>query len=469
MLGKWLAGLLQRASRVAEPKGSSHFEPAPSSAGSANAPLDLPPTLGFVARQPVLDLERRVVAYEFSVKQQQSLQQDGGRRRGFDRLLIDTLKNMNILRLLDFRRAFIHLSLASLNDEVLRVLPPASVIYLLAPAAGQTVDEALLRRLDALRAAGFRFAVEPVRYAAPQAEQGMAEQLFARMDYLVVDFAAQDVPELMPVLERLPRRYPAARWLARNVGTAEELELYLRALADKRLALFHGSYLAAQPGPAGAKTDSSQARVLEIMRLLRANAPAAEIEAQFKLDSLLLFKLLRFVNSPVNGLSHKIKSIEETLLLLGHGALFKWLSLLLYTARNDGSGSLSLLEKSLTRANFMEKLAINRSNKIEQEHLFLTGMFSFLGELLDVPLADALKPLDLPFTISDALLQQKGMFADHLQLAAACEQGDAGRIAQLAQHLALDLNTVNRYYMDAVVWAQEVLSENEAQHDVEAV
>jgi hypothetical protein len=78
-----------------------------------------------------------------------------------------------------------------------------------------------------------------------------------------------------------------------------------RGQDSDRFALFHGSYLSVAHSRVSQKEGANQGRVLEIMRLLRANAPTTEIEAQFKLDSLLLFKLLRFVNSPVNGLSRK--------------------------------------------------------------------------------------------------------------------------------------------------------------------
>jgi c-di-GMP-related signal transduction protein len=103
------------------------------------------------------------------------------------------------------------------------------------------------------------------------------------------------------------------------------------------------------------------------------------VEAQFKLDSLLLFKLLRFVNSPVNGLSRKIQTIEDGLMLLGRNALFKWLSLLLFTSESDSGATLTLLEKSLIRAHFMEELGIYPGQQagsrafVSYRHVFSAG------------------------------------------------------------------------------------------------
>jgi hypothetical protein len=79
-----------------------------------------------------------------------------------------------------------------------------------------------------------------------------------------------------------------------------------------------------------------------------------------------------------------------------------------------------------------------------------------------MPLAEALEPLDLPFMISDALLYNKGLFAMPLQLAQACEQDDNDTITRLAEAMTVDLDQVNSVYMEAVVWAQEILRERSA-------
>lgn len=467
MFKKIFGGLLGRGEQAADsqPSRPQAVAVVDEDVAAQATPFSLPQTLGFVSHQPIQDQSQRIVAYEFAVKDSVALARPAASRRSFDQLLFNTLKNMNIFRLLAFRRAFIHVSLASLDDLLQQELPVASAIYLLELQDGEQLADTVMPQLDALRAAGLRFAVEPARYGTAPA----ALALYQRVDYMVLDFAAPNTRALFPLLEQLPQRYPQMRWLARNINTAEELALCRHSPNSERFALFHGSYLSVAQNRVSQKEGASQGRVLEIMRLLRANAPAAEIEAQFKLDSLLLFKLLRFVNSPVNGLSRKIQTIDEGLMLLGRSALFKWLSLLLFTSDGDGGATLTLLEKSLIRAHFMEELGIIRGNKLEAEHLFLTGMFSLLGDLLNLTLAEALEPLDLPFMISDALLQQKGLFAAPLQLAEACEQDDGEGITSLAAQMDVDLDQVSSVYMEAVVWAQEVLSESEVQSNVEGV
>ncbi|SCK28515.1 EAL and HDOD domain-containing protein [Vogesella sp. LIG4] len=474
MLKKLIGGLLGRdkaASPVAEPQvavaapAAAAAMAAPAVDDSA-APLDQVQSLGFVAHQPLQDRNQRVVAYEFVVKGSLGRANSPAHQRTFDQLLLTTLRNMNVFRLLAYRRAFIHLSLASLDDLPAQNLPLASCIFVLEALPGDVLDAALLARLDALRQAGWRFAAEPARYGSEPA----ALDFYQRLDYLVLDFAAPNTRALFPLLEQLPQRLQHVRWLARNINSAEELDLCLHSPASQRFALFHGSYLSvAQPRATGRKEAPNQGRILEVMRLLRAEAPIAAIEAQFKLDSLLLFKLMRYVNAPVNGLSRKIQTIEESILLLGRDNLFKWLSLMLFTSDGDTGAALTLMEKSLIRGRFMEELGLLHGNRLEAEHLFLTGTFSMLGALLGTSLAEALAPLGLPVTIADALLHGRGLFAGQLQLAQACEKDDSDAIASLGAAQRVSLEQVTRLYMDAVVWAQEVLKDSDVQNNVDAV
>ncbi|MFC3625880.1 EAL and HDOD domain-containing protein [Vogesella amnigena] len=472
MLKKLFGGLLGKDkptdnTPAPQPPATPQATPGPASTTAAQhaAPLDQVQSLGFVAHQPLQDKEQRVVAYEFVVKGSLGRASSPAHQRTFDQLLLNTLRNMNVFRLLAYRRAFIHLSLVSLDMLDSQQLPVASCIFVLEAQQGDVVNEALLTRLDTLRQAGWRFAAEPAQFGSDAA----AMALYQRMDYLLLDFAAPNTRALFPLLEQLPQKLQRVRWLARNINSAEELDLCQHMPGSQHFALFHGSYLSVAQPRSSKKEAPNQGRILEVMRLLRAEAPTAAIEQQFKLDSLLLFKLMRYVNSPINGLSRKVQTIEEGIMLLGRDNLFKWLSLMLFTSEGSSGATLTLMEKSLIRGRFMEELGLLHGNRLEAEHLFLTGMFSMLGSLLNTSLAEALAPLDLPMMIADALLQGKGLFAQPLQLAQACERDDEAAIAQLCAAQRVSLEQVTAVYMEAVVWAQEVLKESEVQNNVDAI
>lgn len=424
----------------------------------------LPPTLGFVTHQPVHDLQQRVVAYEFMVRDAAKRRESSaGQWLQFDRLMAATLINMDVFRLLNSRRALVHLSTLSLECAELEGFPVERVYFVLNPAMDEPVTLATLAQIDRHREQGRRFAMEPALFDSRVLPDYLQDELLSRADLLILDFSGTADKVLAPFMDQMLARYPAARWYARNVGSSEDFDVCLKTPGvAKRFALFQGAFLTGYRVQANAKADASQMRVMEVMRLLRAGADNHEIDAQFKLDSVLLFKLLRFINSPVNGLSRKIISIEESLLLLGRESLFKWLTLLLFTSRKDDGRSVALLERSLFRARFMESLGkLGDNNKLECEHLFLTGMFSLLDSLMQIEMADALSSLDLPPPVAEALLNQRGLFAPYLALAISAEQDNAQRMVTLAQMLKLEPAAVNRVHIEAMVWVQEMLSQSE--------
>jgi EAL and modified HD-GYP domain-containing signal transduction protein len=140
MLKKLLGGLLSRGEQAAAVVDAPVAPTVVDHHRSHSAPLNLPQTLGFVSHQPIQDKSQRIVAYEFTVKDSVSGNRNAANRRTFDRLLFSTLKNMNIFRLLTFRRAFIHVSLASLDDLLAQELPADSTIYPAGSTGRRTTD-----------------------------------------------------------------------------------------------------------------------------------------------------------------------------------------------------------------------------------------------------------------------------------------------------------------------------------------
>lgn len=463
---KSLFGSLTGKGQAQEAKESREVKTAAASTPAAESGdnLALPHTLGFVTHQPLHDLQQRVVAYEFMVRDTvKRRESSAGQWLQFDRLMISTLVNMDVFRLLNSRRALVHVSTLSLQDASLEAFPSDRVYFVLNPAIDDPVNNSTIALIDQHRAQGRRFALEPSLFDRRVLPEALQDELFSRIDLLILDFSGAADEVLAPFMDQMLARYPAARWYARNISSSEDFDVCVKTPgAAKRFVLFQGAFLTAVRSQSAGKADASQMRVLEIMRLLRAGAETQEIDAQFKLDSVLLFKLLRFINSPANGLSRKVMSIEESLLLLGRESLFKWLTLLLFTSRKDDGRSVALLERSLFRARFMETLGkLGGNNRLECEHLFLSGMFSLLDALMHVEMASALSPLDLPPTVADALLNQRGMFAPYLALAISAEQDNADRIVALAELLKLEPADVNKAHIDAMVWAQEILVQSE--------
>jgi c-di-GMP-related signal transduction protein len=199
----------------------------------------------------------------------------------------------------------------------------------------------------------------------------------------------------------------------------------------------------------------SHAAVLELIGAVRQDAEPRQLEAIFKRDVTLTFKLLRYINSAFFGLSNRVESIRHALAIMGGQQLAKWLTLLAATA-GDGA-SPALTQNAMMRARMMELMGA-RFEKHEQDNLFITGMFSLLDRIMQMPLDQLLTRANLPEGVTHALLTNEGRYAQWLSLAKVCE----GEIApEDATQFELDPKTANLAQIDAIEWALQIARHTE--------
>ena len=195
----------------------------------------------------------------------------------------------------------------------------------------------------------------------------------------------------------------------------------------------------------------AHATVLELIGEVQKVAEPKVIEALFKRDVTLSFKLLRYINSPFFGLNTRIESVRHALNIMGYQQLFKWLSLLAATA---GSGaSPALTQSAMMRARLMELLGTKIMDKHDQNHLFITGMFSLLDRIMQAPLEQLLERANLPESVTQALLKSEGKYARILALARACE-GEA--LPEDENFADIDIKTANLAHLEAIEWVAQV-------------
>jgi hypothetical protein len=273
------------------------------------------------------------------------------------------------------------------------------------------------------RAKGFRIAVEHAPSGVPSP--------------LEVDF------HIVPDHENLP---PMPGMIISGIHHA--------ARQQQALAAGHGyfegrSYLETAASTATA-INPSHATVLELISAVRQDADPKTLETIFKQDVTLTFKLLRYINSPFFGLRNQVESIRHALAILGGQQLAKWLTLLAATA--GGGTSPALTQHAMMRARMMELMGA-RLDKREQDNLFITGMFSLLDRIMQVPLEQLLTRANLPEAVTHALLTNEGRYAQLLSLAKVCEGEIAPEDATLFE---IEAKTVNLAQIDAVEWALQI-------------
>lgn len=396
----------------------------------------------FIARQPILNLQQQIVAYELLFRDSAeassaNIQDD---LQASVRVLVNTLSDIGAQWLLNDKLAFVMVGPDILHNELLELLPPARTV--LALLENVPADEASLQRCRDLRALGYQIALK---------DRGMTEDrqpLLACADYVKIDVLALAPPEVhkrLAIYQRLPLKI-----IAEKVETRQQFQAC-------KLAGFHliqGFYFA-RPETFSAKViHPAFSTVLELLNLVNRDADMAEIEAGFKHDPALSFKLLRYINSVGFGLSCEIQSIRHALTVIGTKQLYRWLTLLMVTAGHN-SAPPALMKTAIIRGRFTELLGYNYFDRAGRDHLFTIGAFSLLDSMLSMSMPQILQKIDLPEIIHEALLHRKGVYGPFLALAEACENADVLRVGAYAENLHLHPAQVNKCHMEALAWAEE--------------
>lgn len=226
-----------------------------------------------------------------------------------------------------------------------------------------------------------------------------------------------------------------------------------------------GDWCMAPPPKASGAQAASRVTALQMVQLVACDADTHEIEALLRRDPTLSYNLLRLVNSLGVGGGRRITSFSQALLLLGRQQLRRWLNLMLFAARQGDVRSNMLLARVAMRARALELLAKARGlDKNTQEQAFMAGMFSLLGVLFGLPLAEVLAPLALGEAVHGALLRRDGELGMLLTLYEAAEKGDLDGASVQVDGLQIDRADFNEAMIDAALWMQGAVRESQAGH-----
>lgn len=398
----------------------------------------------FVGRQPILDNDQTVCAFELLFRDSAG----AGAARVLDgtaatsKLLVNTFNSLGIERVLGGKRAFINVSAELLLNSALETLPPSKVVLEILETIRPTPT--VVARCRKLVELGYSLALDDFVYHRDY------DSLIALAEYVKLDIRALGVLQLAEHARLLPPHN--VKLLAEKVETQQEF----RTCRDLRFEYYQGYYFARPETLTARDIDPQTQRLMRLFNLAATRAELGRIALEFKPDVALSLNLLRYLNSAGFGLGRKLGSVQEALLILGYEKLARWLSLLMLSGTTRNVAPNALFRVALTRARLMELLGARTLPEKEQDYLFMTGMLSLLDAMLDAPLATILKNLTLPDAVSAALLQDSGPYAPYLQIARAAEQDDPARVEVLARALDLGLAAFTATQLKAFEWADQV-------------
>ncbi len=399
----------------------------------------------FLGRQPILDRDQRIVAYELlfrtantaSVTVTDDMQATAS-------VILHAFSEMGVQTVLGTQLGFINVSADMLLSDLVELLPREQVVLELLETI--IVTDAVVERCRVLKQQGFTLALDDFVFADSH------RPLLALVDIVKVDLLQHDRSQLQVAVNQL-KPWPV-KLLAEKVDSAEQAA-YCHSLG---FDLFQGYYFARPSVLTSKRADPSQLALIRLLGLVLSDADTQQVEQVFKQHPSLTYNLMRLVNSVASGVRCNITSVSQAIMVLGRKQLQRWLQLLLFTLQAGAPYPSPLLLLAATRGKMMELLAMKQQRNADYcDEAFMAGILSLIETLIDKPLADIVGELNLGERLAAALLRREGEMGRLLQLVESVEQPDLNHtLALLAQSEALSLSDLTTAEIDAMSWANQV-------------
>ena len=395
-----------------------------------------------LARQPILNKDEKVLGYELLFRESPQEDRFNSDFEGGTRSIIDTLNVMGLDVVCDGRLAFINCTQEMLLKEFFLLLPAEKTVVEIQESV--QADDSVVAACDRLKLEGYRIALDNYAPGDPR------QELLPYADYLKVDIR-KATPEQCAALARYGGK---CCLLAEKVETRLQ---FITALKDG-FTLFQGYFFRHPERMRARHIPANQASQLRLLKAV--SAPEVDIDAVeelIKQDASLCYRLLRYLNSPMLGISNTVQSVRHGITLLGQRELVRWIRMATTLIMGQERCS-DLVLASLVRARFCELI----SPKVNHGScdLFLIGMFSLMDAILEVPMGVVIEGLAFDDETRTELLGMKTgkptALSPIYELMVSREAGEWDVVARHAKKLNLSLPFVNRAFNEAVSWAHQM-------------
>ncbi|MDQ2889433.1 MAG: EAL domain-containing protein, partial [Gemmatimonadota bacterium] len=347
--------------------------------------------------------------------------------------------------LTDGHRAYVNCTRDFLLNGQVELLPPRKVVIEVLETAGN--DEAVVSACRRLTQNGYQLALDDY------VDDPASDALLSAVGIVKLDVLRRKPGELASLLARL--RPFKVKVLAECVETMDMHQECMRLGFD----LFQGYFYRRPELVTRKEIEVGQAAMLRLLNMLRDHeTPDAAIEAGFRSDPTLTYKLLRIVNSASVG-GRGIDSIGYAIRMVGRQMLYRWLALLMVSSMVTGNDiSDQLVYAALLRARLCELIAESSPQVRHPQALFMTGLFSMLDVLLRMPMAEVLGRVSVSDEIRQAVMQGTGPYAEPLLLADAYQRGEWDQVDMLASSLGVLPMQMAWLYTKSLTWVNEQMS-----------
>jgi EAL and modified HD-GYP domain-containing signal transduction protein len=398
----------------------------------------------FVGRQPILDTNENIFAYEILFRSAGKAHADvTDNLVATSSVLLHLLQNFGIETLLGNKKGFINIDESVIDEGIIDLLPADKTVLELLETT--LVNPCLIDKIKSYKDNNYIFALDDFVFSKDYTNNFYP--LFNDVSFIKVDIRACSKLQILKSLQEYKR--PNIKLLAEKVETQEEFEFCKKAGFE----YFQGYYFA-KPLIVSAKKviDPSVSGIISLIKILRnEDTTIKEFSDEMKYHPEINLNLLKFINSSAFFLKSDISSIRHAAALLGKDRLSKWLTLLLYAAgKSMNPIENPLMQTALERASTMEKLAEKLGNKLA-EKAFLVGLLSLLEVILEAPFDTFIDQFHVSNDIKQAVQGDDSVLSKLLKLTIMCEEYTLLDNEPLLAELSLSMSDIAQARLESFV------------------
>lgn len=393
----------------------------------------------FVGRQPIIDIDDKVFAYDLLYRG--SLQDSAGDvnlTAATSRVIVNTFVDIGFDTIVGRHRAVLNVTESFLAEPSLACFPPERVIIGLPETTFPSEEN--VTAIRRLKDDGFQIAINGFRTDRP------AAPLIQLADLVKID--ALDVSTEVLAVQLAAAKERGVLAAAKRVETmARRAEL-----AELGFDAFQGRFLARPEVVSGRQLPTNRMAVLQlVIKLSDPDIHSRELETLIAMDPTLTLRILRFVNSPLSGLKNEIDSIHHAIVMAGREMIKTWAMLLAIASLSNSIQE--LITAAFVRARFCEQLSVE-ARLAGKDTYFTVGLFSMMDSMLGMPMHELVGSLPFIPEIKSALIERSGVHGAALDLVEKLEAGapDGAAFEGVTGARLAEL------YLDAIAWSDATTS-----------
>ena len=400
----------------------------------------------YIARQPIFDKSYNVMAYELLYRSANKNCADVVDGNSATRqVLSDAITLYGLNSLADSKRAFVNFTSDLILDELPKLASPESIVVELLEDIDFTPE--VLERVRELKKDGYILALDD--YTGDPS----FDEVINLVDIVKVDFMLTSLEEREDIASRLKGKVTL---LAEKVETSEEFE---RA-REMGFALFQG-YFFSKPTVFKNKVEDISATSFAMLmnELCSEDCDINKCTEYVCQDAVLLYRLMRRVNTLAYSPSNEIISVKSAIVMMGLNNFKHWL-ILVFARSNNRSYSKELPREAFLRGVWAKNLAERALGQGKGENAFMVGMFSMLDKIFGTDMDDLIAKIKLPEAVNEALIgEEENVYFQIIDFIQKYEKQSA-KFSDYSFLDKLDRTEIYRSYLDSLVLTDKVFKES---------